>query len=188
MQGNFLRKELPCVQLDVNGIAQGYSVDLLAALLEKKGVENFMVELGGEIRVKGRKQPSGQKMAIAVEAPGDNEFEQGPARKIIYLDKGAVTTSGSYHQFYKSGSKKITHLLDPKTGYTVSNELISVTVWAKDAITADAYDNSFMVMGLKKSIEWINNYGGVEAFFIYKNPDGTIADTATKGFYKLLKE
>jgi FAD:protein FMN transferase len=186
LNGNSLMKTKPCVKIDLNGIAQGYSVDVLASFLEKNGVKNYIVELGGEIRVKGRKQPSGEKMKIGIESPNEDAFENHPVQKIIALDKGAITTSGSYRKFYESNGQKITHLINPKTGYPHKNELISVTVYARDAMTADAYDNALMLMGLKQALAFVERRKDLAAYFVYKNANGSIADTASSAFLKLL--
>ncbi|MEJ8842589.1 FAD:protein FMN transferase [Lacibacter sp. H375] len=186
LKGSKLSKAKPCVKIDLNGIAQGYSVDMLAALLEKYGVKNYVVELGGEIRVKGRKQPSGEKMKIGIESPNEDAFENHPLQKVIELDAGAITTSGSYRKYYESKGQKITHLINPKTGYPQKNELISVTVFAKNAITADAFDNALMLMGLTQALEFVERRKDLAAYFVYKNADGNIADTASSAFLKLM--
>jgi FAD:protein FMN transferase len=187
LDGKILKKDKPCVRVDVNGIAQGYSVDVLASLLERKGINNYLIELGGEIRIEGRK-PGGQKKAIAIEFPVKNKFAPSTVGQIIYLDHGGITTSGIDRKFYEQGGKKISHLIDPSTGFSIQNELISVTVYANDAITADAYDNALMVFGLKKSFEFLEKHKEIEAYFFYHKPDGSVADTASKGFYKLMKK
>jgi thiamine biosynthesis lipoprotein len=174
------------IKIDVNGIAQGYSVDVIADFLEANGIQNYLVELGGEIRVKGHKQPGGEKMKIGIEAPGEDNFQLSMIRKVIATDSGAITTSGSYRKFYESEGKKISHLIDPRTGYPAQNELISVTVYAKDAITADAFDNALMVMGLKKALLFVEQREDIAAHFIYRTPGGAVADTASSRFYKLL--
>lgn len=186
-KGNALYKRKSCTGIDVNGIAQGYSVDVVANFLEAHGIRNYLVEIGGEIRVKGHKQPGNEKMKIGIEAPGENDFELSMISKIISVDSGAITTSGSYRKFYESEGKKITHLIDPRTGYPAQNELISVTVFAPDAITADALDNALMVMGLKKALQFTEQRKNIAAHFIYRTPGGKIADTASSRFYKLLK-
>ena len=186
-KGNRLYKRKPCVHLDVNGIAQGYSVDVLADFIEANGIRNYLVEVGGEIRVKGRKQPGNQKMKIGIEAPGDDAFQLSMIQKIITTDSGAITTSGSYRKFYESDGKRISHIIDPRTGYPSQNELISVTVYARDAITADAFDNALMVMGLKKAMAFVEKRNDISAHFIYRTPTGAIADTATSRFYPLLQ-
>jgi thiamine biosynthesis lipoprotein len=186
-KGNTVFKKKPCTSIDMNGIAQGYSVDVIARFLESRGITNYLVELGGEIRVKGRKQPGLEKMKIGIEAPGENDFELSMISKIISVDSGAITTSGSYRKYYESEGKKITHLIDPRTGYPTQNELISVTVFAPDAITADAYDNALMVMGLQKALQFTEKRKDIAAHFIYRTPNGRIADTATGRFYTLLE-
>jgi len=187
VKGNTLHKLKPCIKIDVNGIAQGYSVDVVANYLEAHGIRNYLVEIGGEIRVKGHKQPGGEKMKIGIEAPGDNDFELTMISKIIAVDSGAITTSGSYRKFYESEGKKISHLIDPRTGYPSQNELISVTVFARDAITADAYDNALMVMGLKNAMQFVEKRKDMAAHFIYRTSKGAVADTASSRFYKLLQ-
>lgn len=182
-----LLKKKSCVHIDMNGIAQGYSVDVLADFLETRGILNYVVELGGELRIKG-KNLSGEKMKIGIESPPKEEFETESLENILSVDEGAVTTSGSYRKYYESKGKKITHLVNPLTGYPVQNELISVTVYAKDAITADAYDNALMLMGLNKALQFVKNRSDIEAYFIYKKADGTIADTASRGFYTMLNQ
>jgi FAD:protein FMN transferase len=186
-KGNTLLKKKPCTRIDVNGIAQGYSVDVIAGFLEAHGIQNYLVELGGEIRVKGFKQPGGEKMKIGIETPGEDDFQLSMISKIITTDRGAITTSGSYRKFYESEGKKITHIIDPRTGYPTQNELISVTVYAPDAITADAFDNALMVMGLKKALQFVERRKDLAAHFIYHTKTGTIADTASSRFYKLLQ-
>jgi thiamine biosynthesis lipoprotein len=182
---NWLLKDQPCVQIDLNGIAQGYTVDLLADLLEAKKIRNYLVEVGGEIRVKGRKYPSGEKMKLGIEAPSNEDLQQTVIHKIIQPTEGAITTSGNYRKFHMSGGKRVSHLIDPVSGYPFSNELISVTIYAPKAIIADGYDNALMGMGLKKGLQFMEQHRGMEAYFIFRKADGTIGDTATRGFYKL---
>ena len=125
-------------------------------------------------------------MSIGIEAPGeDADFSM--IEKVVYLDRGAITTSGNYRRYYESNGKKITHLINPETGFTLQNELISVTVYAKDAMTADAYDNALMAMGLKKGLAFVEKNEDLAAHFIYRKNDGMIADTLSKRFRVLLE-
>ena len=195
MGTNFLRvwghkivKTKPCLKIDLNGIAQGYSVDVIASFLIQNGIGNYIVELGGEIRVQGRKQPGNEKMKIGIEAPGDDEFSRGIMQKVLLIDEGAITTSGNYRRYFESDGKRITHLIDPLTGYPVNNELISTTVYAKDAITADAFDNAFMVMGLVKAMNFVDARSELAAHFIYRDKHGAVKDTMSKEFYKLVQQ
>ena len=185
MKGDSLIKTNPCVQLDVNGIAQGYSVDVMAGHLETMGINNYLVELGGELRIKGKKMPANQAFNVGIESPGENEFLPAPVQKIISIDNGAITTSGNYRKFYESNGRNISHIINPITGQPVNNELISVTVYADSAMTADGYDNAFLLMGLNKAMQVVESNKHLAAFFIYKKPDGSIADTASSRFQKL---
>ncbi|HRE50773.1 MAG TPA: FAD:protein FMN transferase [Flavitalea sp.] len=188
LKKNKLKKSRRCIRIDVNGIAQGYSVDVVAAFLEKKGIRDYLVEIGGELRVQGKKQPENQSFRIGIEAPPDSGFpDEQPLEKVLVVDSGAVTTSGNYRKYHESNGKKISHLIDPRTGYSVQNELISVTVYAKDAMTADAYDNALMLMGLDKALSFVESREDMAAFFIYRLPDGNVADTASSGFYRLIQ-
>lgn len=179
--GNRLIKTADCVKIDVNGIAQGYSVDLMANYFESRHVVNYMIEIGGEIRVQGRK-PDGEMMTIGIESPPEDYMSEQVVNKAVKLSSGAITTSGNYRKYVKSGNKKLSHLIDPKTGFPFQNELISVTVRAKDGITADGYDNALMGMGLTKSFEFLKRHTEMQAYFIYHQKDGSVADTATAGF------
>ncbi|GAB3905847.1 FAD:protein FMN transferase [Mucilaginibacter boryungensis] len=187
LTGSFLHKKAPGVQIDLNGIAQGYAADLLAELCEKHKVYNYIAEIGGELRVKGKK-PDGEPFRIGIEAIDDNDIDPAPLRKIIEPGDGAVTTSGNYRKHLKAGNKEISHIIDPKTGYPTQNEMISVTVYAKDGITADGYDNGFIAMGLKKTLEFLSERHELGAYIIYKKPNGAVADTVTTGFKSFIKQ
>lgn len=184
LRGDSLVKDVPGVHLDLNGIAQGYTVDVLAALLERRGIQSYLVELGGEIRVRGRK-PGGELMRIGIERPDSSAFAAPALQQVIGLENGAVTTSGNYRKFRQVGATRRAHLIHPKTGYPFQNELISVTVVAPDALTADAYDNALMGMGLAKALQFVQQHPTLHAYFIYQRADGTVADTATPGFQRL---
>jgi FAD:protein FMN transferase len=180
-------KSKPCVKIDVNGIAQGYTVDVLADYLKQKGIKNFLVELGGELRAEGRKQPGDKPFKIGIESPSGDDFSTAPMQKIVVIDSGAITTSGNYRKFHESRGKKYSHIIDPRTGKSVDNEMISVTVFAKDAITADAYDNALMLMGVERALRYIEQRPGMAAFIIYRNQLGVVTDTATSRFRQLIQ-
>ena len=185
LHGDSLVKDRPGVHLDLNGIAQGYTVDVLAALLERHRIRNYLVELGGEIRVRGRKWPGGKLMRIGIERPDTGAMQPSGMQQVIRLRAGGVTTSGNYRKFKQWGSLRSAHLIDPKTGTPFQNEMISVTVLARDALTADAYDNALMGMGLAKALAFLHHHRDLQAYLLYQRPDGTIADTATPGFQRL---
>ncbi|MGF1925220.1 MAG: FAD:protein FMN transferase, partial [Bacteroidia bacterium] len=148
--GRMLRKDHPNVEVDFNGIAQGYTVDLIWKHLRSFNITGFMVEVGGEIRVYGTK-PDKQLFKIGVEGPTNKELSTQGFKHILQLKKGAITTSGNYQKYKMNGNQRISHLINPKTGYPLKNEMISVTVFAKDATTADGYDNALMGMNAKEA-------------------------------------
>ena len=108
-------------------------------------------------------------------------------QRVVNVNTGAITTSGNYRKFHESKGKKYSHIIDPRTGKSVENEMISVTVFARDATTADAYDNALMLMGLEQALEYIERRPDMAAFIIYKNEDGSIADTASTRFRRLIQ-
>ncbi len=181
-----LIKLLPNVLIDCDGIAQGYSVDVLFEFMLHKGLSNFIVELGGEIRTAGFNL-NNLPWVIGIENPNlsyDNEFM---VTEKVALSCKAITTSGSYRKFKKIGNQYFSHIIDPVQGHPVNNGIISVSVIANDAITADALDNAFMVMGIEKSFAFQKNIRDVGFFILYQKKDGTIADTSNAFFKSYLK-
>jgi thiamine biosynthesis lipoprotein len=183
IRSNYLIKKVPCVQIDVDGIAQGYSVDVVADFLDSKNIQDYLIEIGGEIRVKGRKRPENTVLQIGIEGPAKHAGDDPVLQRIISMDGGGLTTSGNYRKYFKSGNKVMSHLMDPRTGYPLQNELIAVTVKAKNAITADGYDNLLMALGLKKSLQFLKNHKELAAYFIYRKQNGVISDMTSPGFY-----
>lgn len=165
LEGRKIVKKHPGVVLNVNAIAKGYSADIVAGLLDDKGCKNYLVEIGGEIRVKGV-NTEGTPWRIGVDRPAENNPIPGQNLQLVLqiTDKG-IATSGNYRQFYMHDGKKITHTIDPVTGYPAKHNLLSATVVAKDALTADAFATAFMVAGLDKATEWAEKYG-LDAVFI----------------------
>ncbi|HUH18446.1 MAG TPA: FAD:protein FMN transferase [Albibacterium sp.] len=184
LTGSYLKKLKPEVKIDLNGIAQGYTVDVIANFLLANGIKNFLVELGGELRVEGNK-PNGEDFKIGIEGPvNSNEV----TIKHVAIIKGkALTTSGSYRNYIEYGAEKLPHIINPKTGYPVHSEILSVTVLAKDAISADGYDNALLSMGIKDAFSFLDQHTDLEAYFVYKNEQGSIVDTMTNGFKAILK-
>ena len=156
------------VMLDFNAIAQGYTVDVLASFLESKGVKNYMIELGGEVKTKGKKKDN-TPWKIGIDQPNETETNGRPLQAIIQLENQALATSGNYRKFYIDNGKKYAHIIDPKTGYPVNHNLLSATVIAKDCMTADAFATAFMVMGMEKAKQFLFEHKelGLEVFIIY---------------------
>ena len=168
LQGNKLIKEKPAVTLDFNAIAQGYTVDLLAGYLEEKGIVNYLVELGGEVKAKGKKD-NNSYWRVGIDQPNEIYTTGRPLQAVVELKDGALATSGNYRKYIEEDGKKYTHIINPKTGYPSKHNLLSATVIASDCMTADAYATAFMVMGLETAKKFVsaNKHLNLEVYFIY---------------------
>ncbi len=190
LEGNKIIKLKPGIQLDFNAIAQGYSVDVLAAYLEHKGIKNYLVELGGELRASGKKKNENWK--VGIDQPIENSPDQRKLAAIINLRDKALATSGNYRKFYEVDGQKYSHIIDPRTGYPAKQNLLSSSVLAKDAITADAYATAFMVMGLEKSKQFLSEHKdlSLEVYFIYDDQGNwkTYASESLKKWIKAVPE
>ncbi len=187
ISGHYLtvKKENPCIRIDFNGIAQGYTVDVISAYLRFKKIDRFMVEVGGELYINGTK-PEGQLFKVGIEGPINKELSNQQIKHVLQFKKGAITTSGNYQKYLMNGNQRISHLIDPKTGYPLKNEMISVTVFAKDAITADGYDNALMAMSVKEALAFVAKKKNMEVYIIYTKQNGELTDTLSAGFKKLI--
>jgi thiamine biosynthesis lipoprotein len=155
MENKKVIKDHPRVMLDFNAIAQGYTVDVIASYLNTKGVTDYLIELGGEVKAKGKKRDSAiWKVGIdqPVEVPGEGR----PLQAVIKLADKAMATSGNYRQYHIEDGRKYAHIIDPRTGNTAKHNLLSATVLADDCMTADAYATAFMVMGLENSKRFLS--------------------------------
>lgn len=160
------------VSLDFNAIAQGISVDVLSEYLESKGVENYFVEIGGEIRVKGL-NPEGEKWRIGVDVPSENPKEEvREIQDILEVSNCAIATSGNYRKFYIKDGKKYAHTLNPKTGMPAENDLLSATVIASTAGEADGLATAFMVMGTNETKAWLKQHPEIKVYLISSGKDG----------------
>jgi thiamine biosynthesis lipoprotein len=163
-----LVKDNPNIMLDFNAIAQGYTVDVLSAFLDEKGISDYLVELGGELKAKG-KRLDGSYWSVGIEQPDENATDEVALSATLTVKDRALATSGNYKRFYSEGGKKYSHILDPFTGYPAKNNLLSATVVAENCMTADAYATAFMVMGLEGARQFLeaNKDLGLEVLFIY---------------------
>jgi FAD:protein FMN transferase len=171
-------------QLDFNAVAQGYSTDVVADLLDAKGQKNYYIEIGGELRLKG-KNSDGNNWIIGIDLPSEKN-DGNSSRELenyLSLTNVGLATSGSYRKFYEKAGKKYSHTLHPKTGYPVEHNLLSVTVIAENAALADAYATAFMVMGVKETMAFISNHTnlGLEVYLLFENTAGRIERVYSKG-------
>ena len=174
-------KENPAMTLDFNAIAQGYTSDLIARFFESRGVKNFLVDTGGEIMARGEK-PDGKPWIVGIEKPAENmDSERIVQTRIALRDKGLVT-SGSTRKYVERNGKRYSHCINPKTGYPVEHQLLSVTVMAENSVWADALASICMVMGMELSMPLIQGMDGVEAYYIFVNDQNELETFATEGF------
>ena len=164
----------PRVMLDCSSIAKGYGSDAVAAMLERHGVNNYMVEIGGEIVTKGISQKR-MPWKIGVTKPIDDSLSLSQEIQcIINVTDKSMATSGNYRNFYYHGGKKYAHTIDPKTGYPVQHSILSATVIANNCATADAYATAFMVMGMEKAQKLLERHPELMAYIIFADKDGII--------------
>lgn len=185
LQGGKIIKENPHMQLNFNAVAQGYSVDVLAAYLESNGIENYLIDVGGEIFAKGRK-PNGDKWKIGIEIPEEGAEERF-YNKIVSVENEAVATSGNYRKFYELDGVKYAHSLNPKTGYPVRHSLLSATVIASTAGKADAYATAFMVMGVDKTLDFVKDTPDLKVYLMF-DENGEIKTAMSDNFNAYISE
>ena len=181
LQGHTLSKSDPRVQLDASAIAKGYACDVVAACLEKHGITDYLVEIGGEMVLKG-KNPKGSAWRIGINSPDDDststhlDWDQR-----LVLTNRSLATSGNYRRYYIKDGKRYAHTIDPKTGNPVQHNLLSATVIAGNCLTADALATAFMVMGSEKALALAEKLPDVEAFFICAGLNDSLYTQSTSG-------
>lgn len=142
-----LRKTQPDLYIDLSAIAKGYAVDVVGDLLMDKGIENFIVDIGGELRVQGR-NADGDYWRVAIENPmGDRK-----PYDVLSLEGGAVATSGNYRNYFEIGGQRFSHTIDPRTGRPVNHSLALATIVASDAMTADGWATAMIVLGAEEGL------------------------------------
>ena len=172
LENNKVVKFDPRVMLDCSAIAKGYGVDVVANLLRKLGIKNFMVEIGGEVVTSGV-NPERMPWRIGVTKPTDDSLSvNNELQTVINVTDKAMATSGNYRNFYYKGGRKYAHTIDPKTGYPVQHSILSATVITDDCATADAYATSFMVLGMEKARLVLDRHPEMMAYFIYSDDSG----------------
>jgi thiamine biosynthesis lipoprotein len=185
MRNGELRKSDPRISLDFNAIAQGYSVDILYRYLSSLGLKSFLVEIGGEVRVKGDKE--GVLWRIGIDRPADNNMSPGEdLQAIVSLKDRALATSGNYRKFYVENGIKYSHTIDPRTGYPARNQLLSATIVADDCATADGIATACMVMGKERTIDFLNLHHEFDAFLVYSDDQGNFRTWATRNLIEYI--
>lgn len=176
----------PRIFIDFNAIAKGYAIDCLAELLDQKDVENYLIEVGGEIIAKGENKLKQKSWIVGIDDP---QIEEGRRLKLtLQLRDNAMASSGNYRKFRVDSTtgKKFVHTIDPKTGYTRNANILAVSVIAKNCAKADAYATAFMAMELSETIKLLGTHEELDAYMIYIDELGEVKEFMTPEFKKLV--
>ena len=185
IQDSLIVKSNPNMQIDFNAIAQGFTVDLIGEHLQKLGVTNYMIEIGGELKCNGL-NADGKLWRIGIDKPTET-IEQDRYQAIIEVSNKAVASSGNYRKFKVDDETgmKYAHTINPKTGIPVQTDLLGVTIVTESCMEADALATAFMVMGFENSKQYLNSHPEIDALFIYSEPKGESLQYQTQGFEKM---
>lgn len=176
---HLLTKTQDQVTLDLGSIAKGYGVDAIALLFSTHGIHNFLVEIGGELVGSG-KNKNGTPWLVGITRPEKKELS--PALyKTISLENRAIATSGNYRNYFEKDGQLFSHIIDPKTGFPVGNQVVSTSVIAENCTIADGLATALMVMDVQKGLSLINGLADTECLIIQKQGDGFIS-TQSDGF------
>ena len=167
--------------LDFNAIAKGYGVDVIGRYLESQNVKNYLVNIGGELRARGRNVSNGNLWKVGVENPNFNGSQS--INKIIFLKDKAMATSGTYRKFkVDENGNRYAHIIDTKTGYPSKTNLLSISVIADDCMIADAYATAFKAMGIENIKLFLNEHSELKAYLIFENDKQELETLSLNGF------
>lgn len=181
-----LSKKRPGVTLDLASIAKGYGVDQVAAVMAGLGFKDYLVEIGGEVYAAGVR-PDGKPWRVGINRP-EVAAAADAVYKVVPLHNRALATSGDYRNFYQVEGKSYSHIIDPRTGYPIVNQVVSASVVAGDCTLADGLATGLMVMGADQGIALLDRLDGVEGLIVTRRPDGTLEDHYSKGMAALVAE
>ncbi len=180
-ENGLLAKKIPELYVDLSTIAKGYGVDLVAEFIEAHGINNYLVEIGGEMRLKGFKH-TGELWHVAIEKPLSSERA---VHQIIVPKDNAVATSGDYRIYFEADGQRFSHIIDPKTGKPISHKLVSVTVIHPSSMTADGLSTAMMVMGEDRALAFAEE-NDLAVYIIVKTEHGFVEQSTVK-FMQYLK-
>ena len=187
LEGDRIIKADPGMFIDMNAIAQGYTVDLAVDLIVSRGIKECLVEVGGEVRTAGDKNGMGWK--VGIDAPSDGNFTPGAdIQATIRLDDRALATSSNYRKFYMENGVKYSHTIDPGTGYPVRHTLLSATIIAPTGALADAWATACMAGGKERAIAFIEKHDFLEGYLVYSDESGAMSSWASEGIRKIILE
>lgn len=176
----YLQKKKSILTLDLASIAKGYAVDQVSSLLQASGMENFLVEIGGEVFAAGFRK-DGQPWRVGINRPSTSASIT-EVYQVVPLHNRAMATSGDYRNYFEDKGKRFSHIIDPRTGYPVNNGVVSVSVVADSCMLADGLATAIMVMGREHGMTLINSLNDVEGFIIVRKTDGDIVPYMTDAF------
>jgi thiamine biosynthesis lipoprotein len=174
-----IKKSIPELSINASAIAKGYGVDVMATMLLERGLQHFMVEIGGEVRCHG-KPLHREQWQIGLQSP--NREGGMSLHASVPLNGQSLATSGDYRNFFTHEGKTYSHVIDPKSGWPVDHALCSVTVIAPNCALADALATTCLVLGVEQSLAWIKNFEGCELYMIERRDDGELKVSHTEGF------
>jgi FAD:protein FMN transferase len=177
-----ISKSVPNLAVDLSTIAKGFGVDQVAAILEQNGIQNYLVEIGGEMRLKGHK-PGGQGWRIAIEKPVNDGRN---VQRIVQTGDMGVATSGDYRNYFEEDGNRYSHLIDPRSGKPIQHRTVSATVLHPSCMTADGYATALNVMSAEEAIAFANRYN-IAALLVVKTDDG-FTELASEAFKPYLIE
>lgn len=182
-----IRKAVPQLRLDFNAIAKGYSIDRLAAMLDRAGISHYLIEVGGEVRARGGNPEKGEPWRIGIDDP---QVTEGRAiKRVIALEDRSMASSGNYRKFRvdpETGAKFV-HTIDPHTGYTRASNILAASVLAPNCMVADGYATTLMAMALEDSQKLLQADADLDAYIIYLDAEGNVAEFMTEGFEALVR-
>lgn len=182
LHGRKIVKDDLRLQLNASSLAKGYACDVIAELFDGYGIEHYMIEIGGEIRAKG-KNPNNDYWTIAITTPVDDR--SGSVREtqeVVYLKDCSLATSGNYRNYYLKDGIKYAHTINPKTGYPAQGNILSASVFYPDCMTADAYATAFMALGLEKAVALAERMPDMNYLFIYDDGEGNLKEIRSVHF------
>lgn len=184
-----IKKENPNIFLDFNAIAKGYTLDVMAEYLDSKNIENYLIELGGELVAKGKNLERDSKWYVAIDNPQQTE-EERTFQTVLGLKDRAMATSGNYRKYRQDSvsGKRFVHTVNPLTGQAERSDLLSASVLAENCMLADAYATAFMALGYEKSLEMLEKIENVDVYFIYIDKQESIRIYTSKGFEEALDD
>jgi len=168
IKNNELQKKTPHAYIDFNAIAKGYAIDVIAGFLDSKRVNNYLIEIGGEIRAKGVHPIKKSNWRVGLQDPnfdGTTSYS-----KTVVLNNASMATSGTYRKFkVDNNGKKFAHIINSKTGYPTQTSILSVSVITNNCLLADGYATAFQAMGIEKAVQFLKKHKKIKAYFIIEN-------------------